>query len=142
MKPITPSVIDVRFRSHTPSAAGHASMQRVRECAKALASLIIDSCPAGHEQEQAIAALETTTFWANSGIARAGQLVPVRADTPVGSIVSRPLRTIAAGLLSDLPVAYDELNALADLAETLEQELVLAQMAYEAARVLLTTKTE
>lgn len=71
MKPITDEDIDARFRSHAPTEEAARNMHKMRSLARSLAYFIIDVCPSGHEQTQAIAALEAATFWTNAGIARA-----------------------------------------------------------------------
>ena len=60
------------FTYHAPSPDQAASMQTIRDTAKALALLIVETVPSGRERSLSLTNLEQVSMWANAGIARSG----------------------------------------------------------------------
>lgn len=62
--------LDKIYTYHAPKPGQPEKYQALRNKAKELAQLIIDSCPDSRERSVALTNLETTIFWVNAGIAR------------------------------------------------------------------------
>lgn len=62
--------IERNFTYHPPRADQGVRYERMRAHAKALAQLIVETCPDGRERALAITKLEEVIFWANASIAR------------------------------------------------------------------------
>ena len=62
--------LDKIYTYHAPKPGQPEKYQALRNKAKELAQLIIDSCPESRERSVALTNLETTIFWVNAGIAR------------------------------------------------------------------------
>ena len=62
--------LENRFTYHKPFGTQPGRYELLRESAKQLAELIIETTPASREQSLAITHLEEVVFWANSAIAR------------------------------------------------------------------------
>lgn len=61
-----------RFTYHAPKPGQPELYQNLREHAKSLAFLILESCPRCRETSLALTQLEESIFWANAAIARHG----------------------------------------------------------------------
>lgn len=59
-----------RFTYHAPKPGMYERSLALREKAKELAYLIVESTPKSREQSVALTELETAVFWANAAIAR------------------------------------------------------------------------
>lgn len=57
------------FTYHAPKPGDPERYQAIRSKAKELAQVIIDSTPAGHDQDNAIRQLRTSVMFANASIA-------------------------------------------------------------------------
>ena len=62
--------IESDFTYHAPKEGQPERYVALREKAKELAHLIVDSTPASREQSLALTSLEQAIFWANASIAR------------------------------------------------------------------------
>jgi len=62
--------IENNFKYHAPNTTQINKYFEIRESAKKLAYLLLDSCPFSHERDTAIEKLEESVMWANSSIAR------------------------------------------------------------------------
>lgn len=62
--------IENNFTYHAPKPGQPEKYTAIREKAKELALLIVESTPASREQSLAITELESCVMWANAGIAR------------------------------------------------------------------------
>ena len=62
--------IENAFTYHTPKGDQLAKCQAIRDEAKKLAYLIMETVPDSREQALAITKLEECAMWANAGIAR------------------------------------------------------------------------
>lgn len=62
--------INKRFTYHAPKEGQPERYVALREKYKELAHLIVELTPTGREQATALTNLETSSFWANAGIAR------------------------------------------------------------------------
>lgn len=62
--------LDKIYTYHAPKPGQPEKYQALRNKAKELAQLIVDSCPESRERSVALTNLETTIFWVNAGIAR------------------------------------------------------------------------
>jgi len=58
------------FTYHAPKGDQPQRYERLREAAKALAEMIVMSCPDSRERALAITKLEEAVMWTNAGIAR------------------------------------------------------------------------
>lgn len=63
-------IIERNFTYHKPTDAQIERMKKIREEAKQLAFLIVDSTPDSMEQEASMLWLEQAVMWANASIAR------------------------------------------------------------------------
>lgn len=68
--PISDTELSVRFSYHAPKEDQPARYTSIRNAAKGLAELIVDTTPESREQSLAITALEEAVMWANAAIAR------------------------------------------------------------------------
>lgn len=62
--------IEHRFTYHTPKTGQPERYTKIREKAKELALLIMETTPVSREQSLSFTSLEETVFWANASIAR------------------------------------------------------------------------
>lgn len=62
--------LDKRFTYHAPQPGQPERYQALREKAKELAALIVQTTPPGREQSLALTNLEQAVFWGNAAIAR------------------------------------------------------------------------
>lgn len=62
--------INKRFTYHAPKECQPERYEALRKKYKDLAHFIVELTPAGREQAMALTNLETSSFWANAGIAR------------------------------------------------------------------------
>lgn len=67
---ITAEELTTRFTYHAVKGTQSQRYVAIRDKAKELAQLILDSSPESREQSLAITALEQCVMWANAGIAR------------------------------------------------------------------------
>lgn len=66
-----PEDFEFNLTNHAPSSEGVVvRFEAVREAAKALASVIVQQCPASRERSLALTNLEQATMWAIGSIAR------------------------------------------------------------------------
>ena len=70
MSGISKNDLERRIKYHRPDQDGLDRIAQMRRLALDFGNGIRQMCPPGHEQDQAIANLEQTLFWANAGIAR------------------------------------------------------------------------
>ena len=63
-------MLENNFVYHAPKQGQPEIYQKLREAAKAYATLICEVCPASRERSIALTELETSVFWANASIAR------------------------------------------------------------------------
>lgn len=71
--PISPATIadlEKRFTYHAPLPGQPARYFSIRETARAMAQLLVASCPPSRELSLALTHLEETVMWANAAIAR------------------------------------------------------------------------
>lgn len=64
------ATIEHNFKYHAPKPGQAERYVALRDAAKALALLIVDSSPSSREQSLALTKLEEVVMWANAGIAR------------------------------------------------------------------------
>lgn len=64
------ATIENNFTYHSPKPGQPEQYQKLREKAKELAYLILESCPKSREASLAMTNLENAIFWANAAIAR------------------------------------------------------------------------
>lgn len=62
--------IENNFKYHTPQNGQVERYQEIRELAKELAKLILETCPESREKSLAFTKLEEAVMWANASIAR------------------------------------------------------------------------
>lgn len=62
--------LDIRFTYHAPKSDQPERYVAIREKAKELARLVLQSTPQSREQSLAITKIEEAGFWANAAIAR------------------------------------------------------------------------
>ena len=67
---ITQQDLDKRFTYHSPKDDQPARYVALRDKAKELAELMVESSQPSREQDEAIKCLEQSVMWANAGIAR------------------------------------------------------------------------
>jgi hypothetical protein len=58
------------FRYHTPKEGQQARYEQLRNRARNIATLILESCPNSRERSLALTKLEESIMWANAAIAR------------------------------------------------------------------------
>jgi hypothetical protein len=64
--------LEKRFTYHTPVGNQPVRYESLRSATKALAYLILSTCPESREKSLALTKLEEAVFWANASIARNG----------------------------------------------------------------------
>ena len=69
-KALHKSRLESSFTYHAPKEGQSQKYQQLRDAAKELAFLIVDSCPDSRERALAITKLEESVMWANASIAR------------------------------------------------------------------------
>jgi hypothetical protein len=62
--------LDNNFTYHPPFGTQQARYVAIRDKAKELAVLLLESCPESRERSVALTELETSVMWANASIAR------------------------------------------------------------------------
>jgi hypothetical protein len=62
--------IERNFKYYTPEGDQRVRYDDIRDASKALATLLVHSCPPSRELALAITALEEAVMWANAAIAR------------------------------------------------------------------------
>jgi hypothetical protein len=67
---MTPEQLENNYSYHAPKGDQTERYQAIREKAKELATLIVETSPNSRERSLALTNLEQSVFWANAGIAR------------------------------------------------------------------------
>lgn len=65
-----PYPLENNFTYHKPFGDQPERYVKIRDKAKELAALILETCPDSRERSVALTELETSVFWANASIAR------------------------------------------------------------------------
>jgi hypothetical protein len=67
---INDAELTTRFTYHSPKGTQPERFVAIRDAARSLAELVVDTVPESREQSLALTAIEEAVMWANAGIAR------------------------------------------------------------------------